>query len=97
MSAPLVTTRRETRLEIFGLLRSVKDGTLTADYGQNEGYVHQHVKFDWILAVTPVIESIRQIEIMLGERYIDLHWISGNRKRMAYMAANNNPKTFLLI
>lgn len=89
--APLITARRETRLEIFGLLRSVKDGSISADFGTWEGHIYQEINFDWILAVTPVIESIRQIESLLGERYIDLHWIPGNRKQMAYRAAINNP------
>lgn len=89
--APLITARRETRLEIFGLLRSVKDGSISADFGTWEGHIYQEIYFDWILAVTPVIESIRQIESLLGERYIDLHWIPGNREEMAYRAAINNP------
>jgi DNA-binding transcriptional ArsR family regulator len=90
--APLITTRKETRLEIFGLLRSVKDGSISADFGTFEGHVYQEIKFDWILAVTPVIESVRQIESLLGERYIDLRWIPGNRQTMAYKAAMNNPR-----
>jgi hypothetical protein len=90
--APLITARRETRLEIFGLLRSVKDGSISSDFGTYEGHIHQNIKFDWILAVTPVIESIRQIESLLGERYIDLHWIPGDRIKMALKAAGNNPK-----
>ena len=54
--APLISTRSETRLEIFGLMRSVKDGSLSSDFGTSEGHIHQNVTFDWILAVTPVIE-----------------------------------------
>ncbi|MFC2024000.1 winged helix-turn-helix domain-containing protein [Chloroflexota bacterium] len=88
--APLITARKETRLEIFGLLRSVKDGSISSDFGTFEGHIYQNIKFDWILAVTPVIESIRQIESLLGERYIDLHWIPGDRKEMAFKAATNN-------
>ena len=38
--APLITARRETRLEIFGLLRSVKDGSITSDFGTLEGHIH---------------------------------------------------------
>lgn len=90
--APLITSRRESRLEIFGLLRSVKDGSVSSDFGTREGYIFQEVSFDWILAVTPAIESVRQIESLLGERYVDLHWIPGDREKMAYKAACNNPR-----
>jgi len=90
--APLITSRRESRLETFGLLRSIKDGTISSDFGTPEGYICQDVSFDWIIAVTPAIESVRQIESLLGERYVDLHWIPGNREEMAYKAALNNPR-----
>jgi DNA-binding transcriptional ArsR family regulator len=90
--APLITLRRETRLEIFGLLRSVQDGSVSSDFGTPEGHITQNARFDWILAVTPIIESMRQIESLLGERYIDLHWIPGDRKKMALKAATNNPR-----
>ncbi|MFC1938851.1 hypothetical protein ACFLWM_01690 [Chloroflexota bacterium] len=89
--APLITARRETRLEIIGLLRGVKDGFTSSDFSTFEGHIHQNIKFDWILAVTPVIETVRQIESLLSERYIDLHWIPGDRKKMALKAAKNNP------
>jgi DNA-binding transcriptional ArsR family regulator len=89
--APLITARKDARLEIFGLLRSVKDGSISADFNTKEGYVRQEVSFDWILAVTPAIEAIRQIESLLGERYVDLQWIPGDRKEMAFKAAENNP------
>jgi len=88
---PLITTRKDIRLEIFGLLRSVKDGSLSSDFGTAEGHIQQEGTFDWILAVTPLIESIRQVESLLGERFIDLQWIAGNREEMAYRAAQNNP------
>ena len=90
--APFVTTRRESRLEILGLFRSIKDGSLSSDFGTTEGHISQKVSFDWIIAVTPIIESYRSIESLLGERYIDLHWIPGDREEMAYRAAKNNPR-----
>lgn len=48
--------------------------------------------FDWILATTTSgIEQQRQLEGLLGQRFIDLRWRPGNREEMAYRAAHNNP------
>ncbi len=90
--AALMVSRRDVRLEVFGLLRNVADGFLDSDFGTREGRVHQKARFDWMLATTPIAESQRQIEGMLGERFIDLRWISGDRKKMTIHALRNNPR-----
>jgi DNA-binding transcriptional ArsR family regulator len=64
---------------------------LVSDFGSDEGYLAQKAKFDWIVATTPVFEQHRQLESLLGERFIDLRWIPGNREDMAYRAGTNNP------
>lgn len=89
--APLLTKSRESRNEIFGLLRPIKDGELVADYGSSEGNLSQKVKFDWIVATTPVFEQYRQLESLLGERFIDMRWKPGDRAKMALKAGMNNP------
>jgi len=89
--AAILTTRRETRNEIFGLLRSLKDGSLTSDFGTEEGYLYQEVKFDWIIATTPVFAQYRQMEDLLGARYIDLNWEAPSREQMTARALENNP------
>ncbi len=89
--ATLLTTRKDARTEIFGLLRPIKDGELVSDFGSDEGYLPQKVKFDWIVATTPIFEQHRQLESLLGERFIDLRWRPGNREEMAYQAGTNNP------
>ena len=90
-AAALLTSRSEVKSEIFGLLRNVKDGKLTADFGSDEGHLVQDVNFDWILAATSAaIEQQRTMEGLLGQRFIDLRWIPGNREDMAYRAALNN-------
>ncbi len=90
--ATILTARREIRTETFGLLRNVKDGQLTADFGTEEGYIEQKVKFDWLIGTTPVFAQYRQMEDLLGARYVDLHWQTGKREEMAFLAAQNNPK-----
>jgi len=72
--APMLTKKSEDRTEVFGLLRSVWDGTLDADYGSEEGHIHQEAWFDWILGTTPYIEHQRSLDAQLGSRFIDLHW-----------------------
>lgn len=89
--ATIITTRKDSRLEIFGLLRSVKDGQLSSDFGNEVGHISQTVIFDWIIATTQAIDGVRQIESLLGERYIDLQWIPGDRELMAFRASINNP------
>jgi hypothetical protein len=80
------------RTEIFGVLRGIKDGKLTADFGSDEGHLEQKARFDWILAATSSgIEQQRQLEGLLDQRFIDLRWQPGKREEMAYQAARNNP------
>ena len=40
---------------------------------------------------TSYIEQQRQLEGLLGERFIDLRWRPGDREEMAFKAATNNP------
>ena len=89
--ASILTAKRETRNEVFGLLRNVKDGKLTADFGTKDGYVAQAARFDWIIGTTPVFAQYKQFEDLLGARYIDLNWRIGDREEMAYQAMANNP------
>lgn len=72
--APLLTRDKESKLEIFGLLRSVKDGELDADYGSDEGHIRQKSHFDWILASTCYVDRQAQLDALLGPRFIDLRW-----------------------
>ena len=90
--AALLTKRRDFRTEIFGLLRNVKDGQLTADFGTTEGNIEFKAKFDWIIGTTPVFAQYRQFEGLLGSRYIDLHWRPAKRETMTMRAIENNPK-----
>jgi predicted DNA-binding protein YlxM (UPF0122 family) len=90
----ILTERKEMRNEIFGLLRNVKDGSLTSDFGTEEGYLHQEAKFDWIVATTPVFAQYKQMEDLLGARYIDLNWIVPETSRLdiTEQAVENNPR-----
>jgi DNA-binding transcriptional ArsR family regulator len=90
--AALLTTRRDARNEIFGLLRLVKDGQLVSDFGSHEGHLLQATKFDWLMATTPYFEQVRVMESLLGERFIDLWWLPADREEMAIQAAENNPR-----
>jgi hypothetical protein len=89
--ASMLTSRKDLKTEIFGVLRGIKDGKLTADFGSDEGHLVQEARFDWILAATSSgIEQQRQLEGLLGQRFIDLKWQPGNREEMAYQAACND-------
>ena len=50
--ASILTSRKDLRTELFGVLRGIKDGKLTADFGSEEGHLVQEARFDWILAAT---------------------------------------------
>ena len=72
--APLLTRQHEARMEIFGLLRSLHDGELDADYGSMQGHIKQKCTFDWIIGTTGQVESENQLEMQLGSRFTDLRW-----------------------
>jgi hypothetical protein len=88
--ASMLTSKREARNEVFGLLRNAKDGKIVSDFGTKEGYLPQDVNFDWIIATTPVFAQYKQMEDLLGARYIDLSWKTGDREEMAHQALQNN-------
>jgi len=90
--APLLTRHHDTRLEIFGLLRSVHDGELDADYGSLQGHIKQKCWFDWILGTTTYVDSQNQLEMQLGSRFTDLRWGSPlSRKKAVSRAIQNIP------
>lgn len=72
--AIMLTKDMEAQKEIFGLLRGVHDGELTADYGSEQGHLTQTTRFDWIIGTTQYVERQRQLEQLLGSRFIDLRW-----------------------
>lgn len=90
--ASILTSRKEARNELAGLLRSVKDGSLTADFGTEEGYVHQECCFDWIIGTTGVYAQFKTMEDLLGSRYIDLNWRTSHREEIALKALENDER-----
>jgi len=72
--AVVLTKDRDTQKEIFGLLRGVHDGYLDADYGSEQGHLHQETHFDWILGTTYWVLRQQQLETLLGSRFVDLKW-----------------------
>ncbi len=90
--AALLTTRKDFRNEVFGLLRLVKDGHVVSDFGSLEGHLPLDSRFDWLVATTPHFEQYRVLEALLGERFIDLWWLPADREEMAIQAAENNPR-----
>jgi len=75
---------------VFGLLRSVYDGSLDADYGSEQGHYHQECFFDWILGSTAIIEKSRALEYWLGSRFVDLRWGSPGDRLTAVGKAREN-------
>jgi hypothetical protein len=91
--APLLTKQHESRLELFGLLRSVHDGELVADYGSMQGRIKQKCWFDWILGTTTYVDSENQLEMQLGSRFTDLRWGSPKARIEAARKATHNVAT----
>jgi len=85
--ASMITKKKEDRSEVFGLLRSAWDGTLSAFYGSEDAHVQLEFHFDWILASTPVIERQRSLEAELGSRFIDLKWKTPRDEEAAILSA----------
>lgn len=88
--APLLTSCRELKVEVFGLLRSVHDGEIVADYGSRQGCIIQKTRFDWILGSTRYIDRQAALEAHLGSRFIDLRWGAPIDKRLAVTRAVDN-------
>ena len=64
---------------------------MAADFGTpQDGLVRQKASFDWIAGTTPAFAQYRQMDDLLGARFIDLHWETGDRQAMALQAAQNN-------
>ena len=89
--ASMLTSKKDSRNEVFGLMRNVKDGELVSDFGTEEGHLHQHAKFDWLIATTPVFAQYRIMEDLLGSRFIDLKWEAIDREEMTLRALENDP------
>lgn len=91
--APLLTKAKDEKVQVFGLLRSVHDGTLDADYGSEEGHIRQKTHFDWLLASTSYIDRQSQLEAQLGNRFIDIRWGSPiDRRAVVDKAMFNDPE-----
>jgi hypothetical protein len=88
--ASLLTKNPEDQNEIFGLLRSVHDGELDADYGSEEGHFKQVSHFDWIIGTTQFVDRQRQLEYLLGSRFIDIRWGSPIQRSVAINKAIDN-------
>ncbi len=95
--ASMLTKDMDAQKEIFGLLRSVYDGSLDADYGSEQGHLHQETHFDWILGSTSYIDKVRSIEYLLGSRFIDLRWESPLHRLKALDKAQDNDGNLELI
>ena len=90
--ASILTSRKDARNELAGLLRSVKDGSLTADFGTEDGYVHQQCIFDWLIGTTGVYAQFKTMEDLLGSRYIDLNWRTSHREEISLKALENDDR-----
>jgi hypothetical protein len=88
--AALLTKNPEDQNKIFGLLRSVHDGELDSDFGSEEGHLKQVSKFDWIIGTTQFVDRQRQLEYLLGSRFIDLRWGSPIQRSVAIDRAIGN-------
>lgn len=88
--ASMLTSKKDLRNEVFGLVRNVKDGELVSDFGIEDGHVHQQAKFDWLIGTTPVFAQYRTMEDLLGSRFIDLKWEAADREEMTLRALEND-------
>jgi hypothetical protein len=95
--AGMLTANKETRNETFGLLRSVYDGEIVSDYGSDQGHIEQRTRFDWIAASTPFIDQQRNLESLLGSRFVDIRWSAPADTSALYKLARDNDYSMLEI
>ena len=87
----ILTKNKEDKEGIFGLLRSVHDGTLVSDFGSDAGFIKQEAWFDWILGVTQYVDRQRLLDALLGTRFIDLRWGRPiDHRRLVELALRND-------
>lgn len=93
----ILTKNPEEQNKIFGLLRSVHDGEISSDFGSEEGHLTQTTKFDWIMATTQFVERQRQLEYLLGSRFVDIRWGSPMQRGVAIDRAIENDGRLTII
>ena len=81
--ATILGKRKEIRLEFSAALRAAKDGRTTSLYNSADTPQTITGKFDWILAVTPVINSVgyKTMGDLLGSRFVDIIWQSEEHRK----------------
>lgn len=87
--SPLITKNRETRRQLFGILRYAFNGSFVSAFGSPEALLKQKATFDWLLGATPAIESQRSLDAELGERFIDLRLKLNDPEKAAERAFKN--------
>lgn len=87
--SPLITKNRDTRKQLFGILRYAFDGSFVSAFGSPEEILRQKASFDWLLGATPAIESQRNLDAELGERFIDLRLKLNDPEKAAERAYKN--------
>jgi len=87
--SPIITKSKETRKQLFGIFRSVYDGSFVSAFGSTQGLLKQKSFFDWLLGATPAIENQRSLDAELGERFIDLRLIVRDPEKVAAKASQN--------
>jgi|GEM_PF-924014 len=90
--AAILTLKNDTRTQLFGLLRSLKDGKIDSDFNSSAGHVSVKARFDWIACTTHGFEHHRSLEAQLGQRFVDLvyRWKPSSGIEMAVQAQKNN-------
>jgi hypothetical protein len=85
--------RPKEQKRLWALLRRVKDGSLVTDYNIDErDELRQEARFDWILSTTEeMLRENRQLDALLGSRFVDLMWHSGDRLEAGKQAQVNQP------
>jgi len=66
----ILTTRRESRQEIFSQLREIYDGKYDQSWGSGKQDFHWEGKVGLIAGVTPEIEKYHSVHQVLGERFL---------------------------
>lgn len=86
--SPFMSLTRESREAIFSLWRAVYDGEFFPGFG-NIGRVGYQVRFGILIATTPVIDTLRTVHQVLGERFISYRQRIPERKAATRQALKN--------
>ena len=70
----ILTSNKDERNAIFGVLRNAYDGYLEKGFGTTKGKISLKSKFGLLIGITPIIDAYWSLLSQLGERFLKVRF-----------------------